>query len=159
MKLGKAIKPQIQGMEPRRGRLGARTLPWNCHEKRRIKGVWWCLDVFGRCLGEKLERGERKFAQKLPKIFFFFLLQNEGSRDIYTGKVTLKLLAHLVGPPATLLTSAVSAFSCSSFWRIFEGLPMLEKHMFASYTKLTQWKINGSTSFAIDNMYYVNFRI
>ena len=31
--------------------------------------------------------------------------------------------------------------------------------MFLSHTKHTQWKkINGYTSFAIDNMYYVNFR-
>ena len=34
-------------MESRRGRLGERTLPCNCGEKRRIKGVWWRLDVFG----------------------------------------------------------------------------------------------------------------
>ena len=31
--------------------------------------------------------------------------------------------------------------------------------MFVSRTKHTQWKINGSTSFAIDNMYYVIFRV
>ena len=31
--------------------------------------------------------------------------------------------------------------------------------MFISRTGHTQRKINGSTSFAIDNMYYVNFRI
>ena len=42
-------------MEQRRGRLGARTLPCDCGEKRRTKGVWICL-------GEKLERGEREFA-------------------------------------------------------------------------------------------------
>ena len=36
---------------------------------------------------------------------------------------------------------------------------MLEKHMFVSHTKYIQWKINRSTSFAIDNMFYVNFRI
>ena len=36
---------------------------------------------------------------------------------------------------------------------------MLEKYMFVSHTKHTQRKINGSTSFAIDNIYYVNFRI
>ena len=30
---------------------------------------------------------------------------------------------------------------------------------YKTYTNHTQWKINGSTSFAIDNMYYVNFRI
>ena len=48
-------------------------------------------------------------------LYFFFFLQNEGSRGIYTGKVTLQLLTHLVGPLVTQLTSAVSAFSCSSF--------------------------------------------
>ena len=32
-------KPQIQDMEPRRERLTARTLPCDCAEKRRIKGV------------------------------------------------------------------------------------------------------------------------
>ena len=31
--------------------------------------------------------------------------------------------------------------------------------MFVLHTKHTQRKINGSTSFAIDNMYYANFRI
>ena len=36
---------------------------------------------------------------------------------------------------------------------------MLEKHIFVSHTKHTQRKINGSISFAIDNMYYANFRI
>ena len=49
-------------MEPRSGRLGAITLPCDCGEKRRIKGVWICL-------GEKLERGERESAQN---IFYFF---------------------------------------------------------------------------------------
>ena len=33
------------------------------------------------------------------------------------------------------------------------------KTQFVSHTKHTQWKINEFTSFAIDNMYYVNFRI
>ena len=36
---------------------------------------------------------------------------------------------------------------------------MLEKHMFVSHTNHTQQKMNGSTSFAINNMYCVNFRI
>ena len=36
---------------------------------------------------------------------------------------------------------------------------MLVKHMFVSHTKHTQRKINGFTSFAIDNMYYANKRI
>ena len=40
-------------MEPRRGKLGARTLPCHCGEKRRIKGVWMCLE-------EKLERRKRE---------------------------------------------------------------------------------------------------
>ena len=72
--------------------------------------------VFGRCFEEKLKREERASAQNiLSLLYFFFFLQNEGSRGIYTGKVTLQLLAHLVGPLVTQLTSAVSAFSCSSF--------------------------------------------
>ena len=33
------------------------------------------------------------------------------------------------------------------------------KTWFVSHTKYTQRKINGSTSFAINNMYYINFRI
>jgi len=40
-----------------------------------------------------------------------------------------------------------------------ELIVMLEKYMFVSYTKHTQWKISESISFAIDNMYYVNFNI
>ena len=44
-------------MGPRSGRLGARTLPCDCGEKRRIKGVWMRL-------GEKLERRERKSTWK-----------------------------------------------------------------------------------------------
>ena len=35
-------------MELKRGRLSARTLPCDCREKRRIKGAWMCLDMFGR---------------------------------------------------------------------------------------------------------------
>ena len=31
--------------------------------------------------------------------------------------------------------------------------------MVVSHTKHTQWKINESISFAIGNMYFVNFRI
>ena len=42
--------------------------------------------------------------------------------------------------------------------REFHELYMMENYMFVSHTKHTQWKINGSISFAIDNMYYVNFR-
>ena len=36
---------------------------------------------------------------------------------------------------------------------------IIEKYMFALHTKHTQLKINESTLFAIDNMYYVNFKI
>ena len=68
-------KPQIQGMEPRRGRLGARTLPYDCGVKRRIKGFWWCLDVFGR---EIRERRERIFPGNYPKSFFFFFCKMSG---------------------------------------------------------------------------------
>ena len=52
-------------MEPRRGRLGARTLPCDCGEKRRIKGVWMSLDVFGR---EITEEKREDLPRKLPKI-------------------------------------------------------------------------------------------
>ena len=38
-------------------------------------------------------------------------------------------------------------------------LVILDKYMFVLHTKHTQWKNNGPTSFAIDNMYYINFRI
>ena len=36
---------------------------------------------------------------------------------------------------------------------------LLEKYMFISHKKHTQRKINGSILFAIDNMYYISFRI
>ena len=55
-------------MEPRRERLGARTLPCDCGEKRRIKSVWMCLE-------KKLERREkeRESAQKTAqKLVFLF---------------------------------------------------------------------------------------
>ena len=73
-------KPQIQGMESRRGRLGARTLPCNYGEKRRIKGVWWCLDVFRR---EIREWRERICLENYPKSSSSFL-QNEGSGSFYS---------------------------------------------------------------------------
>ena len=38
-------------------------------------------------------------------------------------------------------------------------LKLLEKYMFYRIQKIHNKKINGFTSFAIDNMYYVNFRI
>ena len=36
---------------------------------------------------------------------------------------------------------------------------LLEKYIFVSHTNHMQRKINGSTSFAIDNMHYVSFKI
>ena len=46
------------------------------------------------CLGEKLERGEKESAQKLPRIlslfFLFFFVQNKGSGGFYSEKVTLQ---------------------------------------------------------------------
>ena len=71
------------------------------------------------------EREERESTQKLPIIFFFF--NNEGFGIIYTEKMTLQHSAHLVGPPAiaTLLTSAILAFSQFEFGHLFEGLPGL----------------------------------
>ena len=38
-------------------------------------------------------------------------------------------------------------------------MKLMEKCIFVMQTKHMQRKINGSTSFAIDNMYYINFRI
>ena len=38
-------------------------------------------------------------------------------------------------------------------------LNILEKYMFVSHIKHTQRKINKFTSFAIDNMYHVSFKI
>jgi len=45
------------------------------------------------------------------------------------------------------------------FRRLGVWMIVLEKYMLVSHTKQTQRKINGSTSYAIDNMYYINFRI
>ena len=50
-------------MEPRKGRLGARTLPCDCGEKRRIKGVW---------KRNKTKERERICLEKCLKSFFFF---------------------------------------------------------------------------------------
>ena len=63
------------------------------------------------CLGEKLEREKRESTKKLPKSLFFFFFLNEGYGGIYTKKIPFWLLGHLEGPPATLLTLAVFAFS------------------------------------------------
>ena len=42
---------------------------------------------------------------------------------------------------------------------IYIYIYIVGKTQFVSHTKHTQQKVNRSTSFAIDNMYYVNFRI
>jgi len=104
----------------------------DCREKRESKvfeDALMCLDVFGfdwMCLGEKLKREERKNLPKnYPKLFlsfFSFFLQNEGYGVIYTGKMTIRLPAYLAGPSATLLTSAISAFSWFNLRHVFKGL-------------------------------------
>ena len=66
-----------------------------------------CFIVFGR---EIRVRRQRESTQNYLEIFFFFFFfENEGSRGIYVEKVTLQLPTHLVGPPASLLTSAILA--------------------------------------------------
>ena len=115
-------KPQIQVMESRRGRLSVRTLPCDCREKRRIKGVWMCL-------GEKLERRERGSAQKTAKNLFF-LLQNEGSGCIYRLKLTLRLLVATVCVPGRVwLTLVVSSFSNFLALTLITYLKVFPKHI------------------------------
>ena len=64
------------------------------------------------CLGDKLERGGRESTVETAKNhFFFFFGKMRGLEIFICGKLTLWLLAHLVWPSATLLTSAISAFS------------------------------------------------
>ena len=70
-------------MEPRREKLGARTLPCNFGENRRIKGVLMCLEVF---LEEKYREGrERREREKslenypaTQTLFFFFFFKMRG---------------------------------------------------------------------------------
>ena len=84
-------------------------------ESKLFKGLWMCL-------GEKLEREERKnLPRNYPKLFFFG--QNEGSKGIYIENLALRLPAHHVGPSTTLLTLVVLAFSWFNFGYVFEGLP------------------------------------
>ena len=49
-------------MESRRGRLGARPLPCDCGEKRKIEGVWMCL-------GEKLDIIEQEKAININRVW------------------------------------------------------------------------------------------
>ena len=81
-------------MEPRRRRLGASTLPWNYGEKKRIKGVWVCLDMFGR---EIRERSERIYPEIAQNIFVCVCVQNEGFGGIYGPWHAFWGLLHLVG--------------------------------------------------------------
>ena len=68
-------------MKPRRERLGARTLPCNFGENRRIKGVLMCLEVF---LEEKYREGREreKSLENYPAtqtlFFFFFKMRGLG---------------------------------------------------------------------------------
>ena len=66
-------------MEPRREKLGARTLPCNFGENRRIKGVLMCLEVF---LEEKYREGREreKSLENYPatQTLFFFKMRGLG---------------------------------------------------------------------------------
>ena len=73
-------------------------------------------------MGEKLEKKERE-RNYLKTAHKSFLFPNEGPRGFYSETVTLQLLVHLIGPPVTLLTSAILAFSWFNFGCIFESLP------------------------------------
>ena len=54
----------------------------------------------------------------------------------------------------------ISSNTIQTLWSLSLAVhPGVGKTWFVSHTKHTQRKINGSTSFAIDNMYYVNFSI
>ena len=54
-------KPQIQGIEPMRGRLRARTLPCDCREKGGIKSFLMCF------WERNVDKRERKLPTKFPK--------------------------------------------------------------------------------------------
>ena len=56
----------------------------------------------------------------------------------------------MLGDCISLVTTSTSLLPRGN-WSLSHS-KVLEKHMFVSHTKHTQWKINGSTSFAIDNM-------
>ena len=61
--------------------------------------------------------------------------------------------------PQRLPEVALLASVATMGGRMATRCQLLEKCMFVSHTKYMQQKINGFTSFAIDNLYYVNFRI
>ena len=68
--------------------------------------------------------------------------------DVITECVALPIMVQNLGIGSKTTTMTITRMKS-----------MLEKYMFVSHTKYTQGKINESTSFAIDNMYYVSFRI
>ena len=110
-------------MEPGRGRLGVRRLHCDCGENRRIKGVWWCLDVFRREIWERRERICPETSQILFYfIFIFIFLQNEGSGCIYRPFLTFQLptalppLAAKQGPLATPVNINSSSFFLVQLW-------------------------------------------
>ena len=76
------------------------------------------------CLGEKLERKERGFAQKTAQNLFFFFWQNEGFGCIYSLIMTL-WLPTIQGLPATPVDINNSAFfgpSLNACFKIFSDL-------------------------------------
>ena len=83
-----------------------------------------CFDVFG-CVWEKNKRERREKIRLETAQNSFFSLHNEGFGGIFIEKVALELPAHLVEPPASLLSLAILAFSQLNFKCIFEGLPRL----------------------------------
>ena len=63
------------------------------------------------------------------------------------------LLNHTRVGPLRVVGKALQIISSRTPWRWWKNT------CFVLHTKHMQWKINKSTSFAIDNMYYVNLRI
>ena len=94
-------------MEPRRGRLGARTLPWRLKKKDenlRCLRVFWYV----RCVWERNWRDERENFPKTTKKIFF----GGGGKMRGLGAFILeKFPFSFQRPLATLLTSAILAFS------------------------------------------------
>ena len=64
-----------------------------------------------------------------------------------------------LSPPISFKTRMTSSLENSLSNDSLPFIEVLEKYMSVSHIKHTRRKINGFTSFAIDNMHYVNFRI
>ena len=96
-------------MEPRRGRLGARTLPWRLKKKDenlRCLRVFWYVG----CVWERNWRDERENFPKTTKKIFYFLFFWGKMRGL--GAFILeKFPFGFRRPLATLLTLAILAFS------------------------------------------------